>query len=74
MLRKKEKFTIDVFNEGFLSERVGSVEYQMPAKTAEEILKARKGTDKNMHPQAYLIKYANENLGLLRNCTKVTIV
>lgn len=74
MLRKKEKFTIDVFNEGFLSERVGAVEYQMPIKIAEELLKTRKGTDKNMDPQAYLIKYVNENLRLLRTCVKVITV
>jgi len=34
----------------------------------------RKGSDKNMKPQDYLIKYVNEDCGLLYNCTKVTVI
>ena len=55
-------------------EKPGSVEYQMPEAFAKEILKMRKGSDKNMKPQDYLIKYVNEDCGLLYNCTKVTVI
>lgn len=60
--------------QGNLSQKAGSVEYQMPKKFADELLKARKGSDKNMRPQDYLIKYVNEECGLLYNCTKVTTI
>lgn len=51
--------------------KCGSVEYQMSKKMADELLKSRKGSDRNMQPQDYLIKYVNEQCGLLYNCTKV---
>lgn len=63
-----------VIMQGTLSQKPGSVEYQMPKKFADELLKARKGSDKNMRPQDYLVKYVNEECGLLYNCTKVTTV
>ena len=63
-----------VVAQGTLSQKAGSVEYQMPKKMANELLKARKGSDKNMRPQDYLVKYVNEDCGLLYNCTKVTII
>lgn len=59
---------------GSLYERVGSVEYIMNSAMADEILKTRKGDDKKLRPQDYLIKYVNEDCGLLRNCTKVTVI
>jgi len=59
---------------GSLHERVGSVEYIMNSAMADEILKTRKGDDKKLRPQDYLIKYVNEDCGLLRNCTKVTVI
>ena len=51
----------------------GSIEYIMPNKMAEELLKNRKGEEKNMPTQAYLQKYVNEELRLLYNCVKVTV-
>lgn len=74
MLRKNEPFGTSVYITGTDSCKAGSVEYQMPKKFADELLKARKGSDKNMHPQEYLVKYVNEECGLLYNCTKVTII
>lgn len=59
---------------GSLHEKVGSVEYIMSSLMADEILKTRKGDDKKMRPQDYLIKYVNEDCGLLRTCTKVTVI
>ncbi len=53
--------------------KAGNVEYIMPKAMADELLKNRKGTDKNMRPQDYLVRYVNEQCGLLYNCTKVTI-
>ena len=58
---------------GTLHERVGSYEYIMPQAYATEILKLRKGEEKNMRPQDFLVKYVNEEYGLLRTCTKVTL-
>lgn len=73
MLRTSENFKVDIIKVGSLHEKAGAVEYQMSAAAAEEILRSRKGADKNLRPQDYLIKYINEEAGLLRKCTKVTI-
>ena len=73
MLRKTENFTQDYVMDGTLHERVGSVEYQMPKKFADELLKMRKGTEKNMRPQDFLVKYVNEECRLMRTCVKVTL-
>jgi hypothetical protein len=73
MLRTNENFKVDIIKVGTLHEKVGAVEYQMSAAAADEILRSRKGTDKNMRPRDYLVKYINEEAGLLRKCTKVTI-
>lgn len=51
----------------------GSIEYKMPKAIADEFLKTRKGEDKNMNPQDYLIKCVNEEYGLLHNCVKVIV-
>lgn len=51
--------------------KAGAVEYQMSKKMADDLLKVRKGADKNLQPQEFLIKYVNEECGLLRNCVKV---
>ena len=56
-----------------MNDKVGAVEYQMCAVMAYEILKARKGADKNMKQQDYLVKWVNETCGLLYNCVKVTL-
>ena len=74
MLRKKENFTTDVFTTGIDHTRAGSVEYQMPIAFAQEILKARKGEEKNMRPQDFLVKYVNEECGLLHNCVRVITI
>lgn len=52
----------------------GAIEYQMPQKFADELLKTRKGTEKNMRPQEFLVKYVNEECGLMYNCTRVTTI
>ena len=57
-----------------MNEKIGAIEYQMTAAMADEILKARKGAEKNLRPQEALIKYINEQMGLLFNCVKVTVV
>ena len=73
MLRKTEPFKSSYVKQGSLHERVGSVEYQMPKMFADELLKARKGAEKNMRPQDFLVKYVNEECGLMRTCVKVTL-
>ncbi len=47
------------------------IEYSMTAAMAKELLRTRKGTDLNMHPQAFLCKYVNEQLKIKGNCVKV---
>jgi hypothetical protein len=54
-------------------EKVGSVEYIMPKSFANELLKSRKNSEKNINPQDFLIQYVNDECGLLYKCTKVTI-
>ena len=72
-IRKNEKFTIDAIKTGELHDKAGAVEYIMPRLMADEILNARKGQDKVMNPLDYLVKVVNEDFGLLRTCTQVTI-
>ena len=43
----------------------------MSAEMAKDLLSTRKGTDKNMDPQAYLLKVVNEQFGLRLPVTKV---
>lgn len=74
MLRKTEKFGTSVMKTGDSHDKAGSVEYQMPKKMAEELLKIRRGTEKNMRPQDFLVKYVNDECGLLYHCTKVTTI
>ena len=54
--------------------KVGSIEYQMARDMANELLSSRKGADKNMQPQDFLIKYVNEECGLMYNCTRVILI
>ena len=56
-----------------MSERYGNIEYIMPASVAEYYLKIRKGEEKNLPKETYLIKVVNEEFGLMYECTKVTI-
>ena len=74
MLRKSEKFGTSVVKLGSETGRVGSVEYQMPQKMADMLLKERKGQDKNMRPQDFLVKYVNDECRLLYKCVKVTTI
>ena len=74
MLRKNEKFTVTVEKIGSEHVKAGAVEYQMPQKFADELLKARKGQEKNMRPQDFLVQYVNDECGLLYNCVKVTTI
>mgnify|MGYP003306162248 CR=1 FL=1 len=58
---------------GSIHEKVGAVEYLMPKELAKMLLKTRHGTEANMRPQDFLVKYVNEEVGLLRKCEKVTL-
>ena len=73
MLRKTENFTQSYVMDGTLHKRVGSIEYQMPKKFADELLKSRKPAEKNLRPQDFLVRYVNDECGLLRECVKVTL-
>lgn len=73
MLRKTENFTLDIYKYGENHDKIGSVEYRMPKALADNLLKERKGSDKKMQPQDYLIKYVNEDCHLLRKCDTVTV-
>ena len=53
--------------------KCGQIEYKMPKAIADELLKIRKGEERNMRPQDFLIKYVNEEYGLLRECIKVIL-
>ena len=46
----------------------------MPKLMAKEILNERKGSDKNMNPQAFLCKVVNDTFGIKGYCVKVTTV
>lgn len=78
-----QDFGISIYNKGdlFIMENkmntykttfgYGNIEYKMTNEMAKELLRTRKGTDLNMHPQAFLCKYVNEQLGIKGNCVKV---
>lgn len=53
--------------------KAGSVKYEMPEKLAKVILADRKGEGKNMPPKDYLVKYVNEQYGLLHECVEVIV-
>ena len=74
MIRKNENFSISVIKTGGETGKVGALEYQMPQAMADTLLKERKGQEKNMRPQDYLVKYINEQGGVLYNCVRVTTV
>lgn len=74
MIRKNEPYTISVVKLGAEAGKIGACEYQMPQAMATELLKERKGLEKNMRPQDYLMKYVNEQCGLLYNCVRVTTI
>ena len=73
-IRKNEPFTIVIEKNGGTTFKAGAVEYQMPQKFADELLKVRKGEEKNMRPQDFLVQYVNNECGLMYNCVKVTLV
>jgi hypothetical protein len=50
-----------------------TVEYKMSAKMAKMLLDKRSAEEKKLHPSQYLAKVVNEEFGLLRTCTGVTI-
>lgn len=52
----------------------GEVEYQMPKKMAEGLLKSSGKKKGQFDTQAFLIDYVNNECGLMRNCTKVIVV
>ena len=62
-MKKQEKFI-----------KPGEIDYQMPKKMADEILKSSGKQKGQFDTQAYLIEYVNNECGLLRNCVKVIIV
>ena len=59
-------------NTRYTHEKAGAVEYAMPEGLAQEILKTRKGSEKNMHPEDFLVKVVNETFGLKEKCVKVS--
>lgn len=74
IVNKKEIIKMaKVVKEGSLHEKVGDVEYKMPKAMADALLKDRKGDDKKMRPQDYLIQVVNDNFGLLYHCSKVIV-
>lgn len=52
----------------------GEVEYQMPKKMAENLIKESGKSKKTLNVQDYLVEYVNRECGLLRHCTKVSLV
>lgn len=59
-------------NTKFSHEKAGAIEYAMPEGLAQEILKTRHGTEKNMRPNEFLVKVVNETFGLKDKCVKVS--
>lgn len=57
--------------EGTLHEKAGGIEYKMPYKMAQALLKERKGDENKMHPYAYLVQVVNDQFGLKEHCSKV---
>ena len=49
----------------------GDIEYKMSKALADSYLQARKGDDKNKHPQAYLCEVVNAEFGVKGNCVRV---
>lgn len=47
-------------------------EYVMSETLAKELLKDRKGDEKKMDNQKYLIKIVNEQFGIMGTCFKVS--
>lgn len=68
-----KKFNTKIVFEGSLHERCGGIEYKMPKAMAAEYLKDRRGEEKKMRPNDYLVKIVNEQFGLLRVCKNVTV-
>ena len=52
----------------------GEVEYQMPKKMAENLIEESGKSKKTLNVQDYLVEYVNRECGLLRHCTKVSLV
>ena len=48
-------------------------EYKMSVEMAEAVLKERKGEDKKSRGQDYLVKYVNEQFGLLLPVVRVIV-
>lgn len=49
----------------------GEIEYKMSAEEIADLLKNRKGPDKNKNAQEFLCDYVNEQCGLLGSCVRV---
>ena len=54
-------------------QKPGRIDYKMPKAMAQELLKARKGSEMKMQPNDYLCKIVNENFGLMYNCVRVIV-
>ena len=52
----------------------GEVEYQMPKKMADDLLKASGKKKGQFDTQEYLVDYVNRECGLLRHCIKVNVI
>lgn len=55
-------------------QKSGAVEYQMPKKMAQDLIKASGKSKDQINIQEYLVNYINNERGLLRNCIKVILV
>ena len=51
----------------------GKVEYKMPKKMAEDLVRASGKDKKHLNVQDYLVEYVNRECGLLRQCTRVIV-
>lgn len=75
-IRKNEKFGMVITKQGEMHDKCGSVEYLIPSKLANALISQEKKKHKGKlaNPQQFLINYVNDNCGLMRTCTKVTLV
>lgn len=46
--------------------------YQMSEAMAKELMKNKKGEEKQMRPQEFLCHWVNQNCGIMGNCIQVT--
>lgn len=50
------------------------VEYRMPRKMFNALVKTRNGEDKKMNPYTYVIKMVNEDFGILGEVNRIVLI